>query len=101
MQEVGKPICTQINNPHARGSSVVDGDVSRIQIHLEARLHLDLQSVTTRFLKLWPLHQQPQVYGDIFVSLMPVPCAGSRGDADLLTLAVLGSLILLLPSLSV
>lgn len=54
VQEVGNPICTQIDNPHAHGSSVVDGKVSRIWIHLEARLHSEPRSVTTHFLKLRP-----------------------------------------------
>lgn len=59
VQEVGSPLCTQIHNLLAHGSSVVDGDVSRIQIHLEARLHLVPHSVTMHFLKLWSMHQWP------------------------------------------
>lgn len=82
MQEVGNPICTQIDNPHAHGPSVAAGEVSRIQIRLEVRLHLEPISVPRHILKLWLLHQQPQAHGDTCVSLRQDPQAGNRGDAD-------------------
>lgn len=58
VQEVGNPICTQTNNLHTHGSSVADGEVTRIQTHLAASLYLEPASVTMHFLKLWLLQQQ-------------------------------------------
>lgn len=81
MQEVGNPICTQTNNLHAHRSSVADGEVTRIQTHLAASLHLEPASVTMHFLKLWLLQQQPPAQGDACVSLTLGHCAGKGGDA--------------------